>query len=358
MADVVTSLEQVTTDWLTSVLTKSGALDSGTVTAYEVDTDERLLSTSVRMRLTYSADAKGHKPKKLFLKMVNTDQDDEFFGASEVNYYIRDYVGVKDVPILKAYDAAYSEQLGRYHILMDDLADTHIEAAAKPPTLEHGLALAQGLAAMHAHWWGKARLAEIGEALPSAEVIRRFVSIAEPGAGHIIAACADQLKPQWIDGIYELYEKHPPLMIKRTENENGFTLIHGDTNLLNILVPKEGERPIYIIDRQPFDWSLTTWLGVYDLAYTMVLKWDAEIRRQLEKPVLQHYHDRLLKLGVQDYSWEQLFDDYRLSTVIGVYVATEWCRGQFYPDTMKFWMPMLQRSMTAIDDLNCTDLWQ
>jgi hypothetical protein len=29
----------------------------------------------------------------------------------------------------------------------------------------------------------------------------------------------------------------------------------------NILVPRQGDRPIYLIDRQPFNWSLTAWLG-------------------------------------------------------------------------------------------------
>jgi hypothetical protein len=36
---------------------------------------------------------------------------------------------------------------------------------------------------------------------------------------------------------------------------------------------------------------------------------------------------------------------------------TEWCRGQFYPDTMNYWMPMLQNSMIAFDDLECSKLW-
>jgi hypothetical protein len=355
---VITHVDEVTPAWLTQTLLKSGALEKGAVASFDVNTDERLLSTSVRLKLTYTSDSQGSMPQKLFLKIVNTDQEDEFFGASEVNYYMRDYVGVKDVPLVRTYHAVYSESLGRYHILMDDVRDTHVEAASKTPTLEHGFALAEGLAAMHTHWWGMSRLAEIGASLHTAEHIMHFVDIARPGAGHIIAAVGEQLKPHWIEMIHEFYEKHPSLMIARTQDDNGFTLIHGDTNLLNILVPIEGERPIYIIDRQPFDWSLTAWLGVYDLAYTMVLKWDAEIRRELEQPILRHYHERLMKLGIQNYSWEQLWQDYQLCVAMGVYIATEWCRGQFYPDTLRFWMPMLQRSLTAIDDLECFNLWR
>jgi ecdysteroid kinase len=353
---VITSPDQINTEWLTAVLTRAYALDNGAVESFTSETNERELSTNIRLKLNYSAGAGGDMPRNLFLKMVNTDRGDEFFDSSEVDYYIRDYIGVQGLPIPRSDDAAYSETLGRYHILMDDLSETHVPSYAKTPTLEHGLALAEGLAAMHAHWWGRQRLETAGEPIPSAEAIKRFVAVAEPGAGHIIEACADQLEAHWPDAIRELYEKHPPLMIERTGDGNGFTLIHGDTNLTNILVPMVGECPIYVLDRQPFDWSLTTWLGVYDLAYPMVLGWDVEIRRRFEKPILEHYHKQLLKHGVSGYSWEQLFYDYRLSAVIGVYVATEWCRGGINQN--RFWMVLLRKAMTAFDDLECQKLWQ
>ncbi|MBL8163064.1 MAG: phosphotransferase [Anaerolineae bacterium] len=354
---VITRLEQITAEWLTGILTRNEALTEGHIAALTLDVDARELSTSVRLRVEYTAGAAGARPEKLFLKMVNADMEVEFFGPSEVNYYVRDYVGVPDVPIPRCYDAAYSPELRRYHVLLDDLADTHFASWNRPPTLEHGRALAEGLAALHAHWWDAERLASAGEPIHDAAAIRRFVSIAEPGAGHIINACADQLQSHWPQSIYTLYAQHPARLIDRTRDANGFTLIHGDTNLSNILIPINGDRPLYIVDRQPFDWSLTTWLGVYDLAYTMVLKWDAELRRALEKPVLEHYHAHLLARGIRGYSWEQLWQDYRLCAPMAVYVATEWCRGGLNRDTMDSWLPMLQRAMTAVDDLRCAELW-
>jgi hypothetical protein len=358
---VIVSLEQVTPAWLTHVLTQSGALQSGAVESYETDAAyQRLLSENARLNLHYTPDAQGAMPQKLFLKTVDVDQGDEFFGASEVNYYIRDYVGVEGVPFPGVYDAAYSEALGRYHVLMDDLSDTHDMACSKTPMLDYCLALAEGLAAMHAHWWGRERLAAGGEPIHGADVIQRFVEIARLGVKHILDNCTDQLQPHWPDLIWELYDKHPALMIARTADGNGFTLIHGDPNCTNIFAPKatDATRPIYLLDRQPFDWSLTTWLGVYDLVYSLVLDWEIDSRRALEKPVLQHYHDHLIKHGVQDYSWEQLWHDYRLCIPIGVYVGTEWCRGAFYPDTMGRWMSILQRTLTAMDDLDCAALWR
>lgn len=355
--EVITDLEQVTPAWLTEVLSKSDALTSGAVESFELGTDRGNWSTNASLRVRYSEDSRGTLPARLFLKMVNTDLDGESFGPSEVTYYTRDYVGVKGVPLICCYDGAYSEAEQRYHLLLDDLSKTHVQAAKKEPTLDYGLALAEGLAAMHAYWWGVRRLAKIGAPIHSSEHIRRFVDIARPGAGHIIGAFSSQLEPHWPELVRSLYARHPGAIIERARDPEGFTLIHGDAGCTNILVPRDGDRPIYIIDRQPFDWSLTTWLGTYDLAYALVLDWDVELRRRFELPVLRRYHDRLSELGVRGYPWDRLWDDYRLCVAMGVYVATEYCRDGVNEQWSWVWLPMLQRSLTACDDLDCRELW-
>ena len=354
---VITSIDQVTAEWLTSVLANSGALSSGAVATVGVDTGRGNWSTSARINVWYGDGSQGVRPRRLFLKMVNADLDDESFGPSEVSYYRHDYAGVEGAPLVRCYDAAFSDEQQRYHLLLDDLSETHVQAAEKAPTLEYGLALAEGLAAMHAHWWGAKRLAEAEAPIHSAGHIRRFVDIAEPGAGHILTHFSAELEPHWPAAIRALYAKHPQALIDRTQDDNGFTLIHSDAGDSNILVPRNGDRPIYIIDRQPFNWSLTTWLGVYDLAYAMVLNWDVETRRRLEMLVLRHYHDQLIKKDVTGYAWERLFDDYRLSAAMGVYIATEYCRGGINERWIPTWLPMLQRSLTACDDLDCSQLW-
>ena len=145
---------------------------------------------------------------------------------------------------------------------------------------------------MHAHWWGRQRLAEGGEPIPGAEQIGRFVEIARPGLEHTLGHCARVLEPHWPETMHEVFDQHPTRMMERTADGNGFTLIHGDVNPDNVQVPIHGVRPLYTLDRQPFDWSLTTWLGVYDLSYAMI-RWDVKTRRQLENQIMKRYHDGL-----------------------------------------------------------------
>ena len=208
--NVITHFDQVTLAWLTEVLSNSGAQSEGMVESFEVVQDRGNWSTSGRLKVRYSQDSQGMLPRNLFLKMVNTDLDDEFFGPSEVYYYTRDYVDVEHAPLIHCYDGAYSEPQQRYHLLLDDLIETHVRAADRAPTLAYGLALAEGLAVLHARWWGGERLAQAGASVHTPEQIRHFVEIAEPGAGHILEQFSDWLEPHWPDMLRASYAKHPP----------------------------------------------------------------------------------------------------------------------------------------------------
>ena len=89
----------------------------------------------------------------------------------------------------------------------------------------------------------------------------------------------------------------------------------------------------------------------------MALDWESDIRRRLEAPILQRYHTQLLARGVEDYPWDQLWYDYRLSIPLCVTVAAEYCRGGVNAHTAPTWLPMLLRALTTCDDLACAELW-
>jgi len=358
-SDVIKSIDQLNPEWLTNILLRSGALTSGAVKGIETISNlDRELSSSVRLRVHYETHSSGELPTRLFLKVVDTryDGDDDPLQTSEVDYYSKDYVGVDGVPLLRCYGSGVSEDSRYYFVLLEDVSETHVGAHEKPVTLEYGLALAECMAAMHAQWWGAVRLKEAGQPIHSSAVIQNFVDIAQPGVSHILGCCSSELKEHWPQVMYDIYELHPALLLDRCENANGFTLIHGDPNPTNILVPSAGVTPVYVIDRGPFEWSLTTWLAVYDLSYAMVLSWEPDFRRETESTILQHYHDCLVQRGITDYPMQQLWDDYRLMVPMNVYIATEYFRGSAGLRNKRIWMPKLQKALTAFDDLDCAQM--
>jgi hypothetical protein len=353
---VITNVGQIDTGWLNRILSRNGALATGGVSDFTVEPRENACSRSARIRLRYEAGSTGSLPASLFLKLCSGGNYD--FGPSEVEYYARDYGGLAEAPIPRCYDARYSAEPRGYHVLMEDLSETHRSNFRIPPTDGYGRAVAAALAALHAHRWATGpQGAEIE--IPGAAEIERYLAAIRPGLEPMLENAAGEIDPSWRDALFEIFERHPPCMLDRPRRREGFTLVHGDVNPGNILSPVEGDRPVYLIDRQPFDWSLTTWLGVSDLSYMMVHWWETERRRELEMPVLREYHDGLRCRGVTGYGWNELWQDYRLCAVQSVYVATEWCVKEADRERMKWvWLPQLRKSMAAYFDLRCDELWR
>jgi hypothetical protein len=353
---VISDVDQVTPDWLTDVLARSGVLPAGRVLQVGVETERSVWSQIVRLRPRYD-DATGRPPTALLLKICAGD--DAVFGPSEVLYYTRDYQGLAAAPIPRCHDAQFSESPRAYHILMDDLSATHANTWEIAPTLERGRAVADALAALHAYRWGPAELSAIGATLPGTAEIERYIGHVRQGLQPLLDTLGDTLDPRWREALHDLFANHPARMLARTHDHAGFALVHGDVNPGNILAPRAAAGSVYLVDRQPFDWSLTTWLGVSDVAYMMVHWWDTALRRQWERPILRHYHDALTRRGVSGYPWDQLERDYRLCAVQSVYVAVEWLIVEQDRTRMRWvWEPQLHKAMTAFFDLGCAGLWR
>ena len=354
---IITDPGQLTLARLDHVLARGGALTAGGLAAFASEPFGGDNSRVVRLALRYRPESTGERPPSLLLKMVGGDGA---FGSSEVDYYARDYVGLADAPIPRCYDARYAAERGAYHLLLADLSETHRNNWEAPPTAAYGRAAADALAALHAHRWGPARLAAVGAALSGLAQIDRYLGHIRPGLEPMLDAARGEIEPGWGDVLRRVVERHPAAMRERTRDPEGFTLVHGDVNPGNVLSPVAGPAagPTYLIDRQPFDWSLTVWLGVADVAYLMVHWWPTDLRRRLEMGVLQRYHDGLLRRGVAAYPWDRLVSDYRLCAVQSIYVAVEWCVLEEDRTTMRWvWLPQLKRSLAAFTDLGCGEVF-
>ncbi len=355
MTAVITQPEQVTPAWATAVLREKGVLAHGRVQTIIPEALPSQNSNMTRLRLIYSPAAPPDLPPSLMLKIVHTEPGE--FGASEVDYYVRDYVDLPQAPLVPCYHAAYDGEHHVYHLLLADLTTTHQNNWQKPLTPAYGRALAEALAILHSRWWGTDRLQQTGIAWPYPQQIDRHLENVSRGLEPLLAETKEDIPEEWGTIIRQILEAHPRAMHTRMSQDPHFTLIHGDTNPGNILSPIQGETPLYLVDRQPFAWSFTHWLGVFDLAYLLGLWSEPPLRRQLEMDMLRHYHDMLRQQGVAGYSWAQLVADYKLCLLQQVYVPLAWCVNADDVQKMKWvWFPQLQRVMTAVSDLNCLPL--
>ena len=139
---------QVDVAWLDEVLKRSGALEGGRVQSFELTSSESVNASIARIRVHYESGSVGTQPRFLLLKICKNEA--RFLRDSEVHYYARDYLDLKNPLIPTCCDTASSE--AGYHILMDDLSATH--QARAPVTLEYAIGVAEALADLHAHIWG------------------------------------------------------------------------------------------------------------------------------------------------------------------------------------------------------------
>lgn len=350
----ITDPDQADAQWLTDVLREAGALLDGRVASVARASERSSWSRSVWLEPRYESGASGEKPRALLLKICADPA--ESFGPSEYHYYTRDYRDYAAAPLVRCYHAAYQPKPRAYHLLLADLRTTHGNGFQVAPSLELACETAGALARLHARYWGAAGLAELGFGLATPEEVDVYFSHIEPGLEPLLEDMGEAMPRARHELLRRIFGEHPRLLSSRLRDERGFTLVHGDLNPGNVLWPLRGTAPVYLIDRQPFDWSLQRWLGASDLARLMIIPWAPELRREWQLPALRRYQEVLGRAGVE-LPWELLLDDYRLAALESVQIAVEWCADPITRvEKRELWEWMLGRALQAVDDLGSAAL--
>lgn len=252
------------------------------------------------------------------------------FGRSEVDYYTRDYIDMPDAPLVKCWDAGF-DPVGGYHLLLDDLHGSCSDRKAVAPTRAYGLAVAAALGRLHRHHWQ-------AQPCPSERTVDRFFEAVRGGIAPLVALAG-------YPAVTEA-EEVEGLLRKRLKSSHDMSLLHGDLNPTNVLTPIDADGPVYFIDRQPFDWSLTYAPAAFDLAYFLALWWPADARAAHEEEVLRCWHAHL---GSESYTWAHAAHDWQLAVRQCLFVPIQWCAEPDTAETMRWlWEVQLSRVQSAV----------
>jgi aminoglycoside phosphotransferase (APT) family kinase protein len=96
------------------------------------------------------------------------------------------------------------------------------------------------------------------------------------------------------------------------------TFLHGDFRADNLLFgPALGDDGIAAVD-----WQISGRGGpLYDVAYLICNSVPTAYRQQAEQALLRRYHDTLLRMGVQGFSYHDCWEAYRFAVLCGLFVA-------------------------------------
>ncbi|AHY55395.1 phosphotransferase [Bradyrhizobium japonicum] len=338
---------------LTAALRRGGVLDAGAVREVKVLHErDTILSHIVRLGLRYVGESAG-APQSLILKTAHSAFAETLAngGRREVAFYTKLAPQMPPGLVPRCFDGHFDEESQTWHLLLEDLTDSH-EIATQwplPPSRAQAMAIVTTLARMHAAWWDHPGLGETASAWASTE---DSASHMETFAGHY-DRFADLLGDRLSEERRILYRRlidQSARLSQRYHSRRHATITHGDAHTWNFLLPRAGVADgARIFD---FDlWGIN--VPTTDLAYMMAMQWYPDRRQALERALLNRYHETLMASGVSSYTRGALDQDYRLSVLWHI-TKPVWQWSINIPPLI--WWNNLERVMMAVDDLGCEEL--
>ena len=332
--------------WLRS----SGALPRGEVSDLSIDLEHKThISNLIFLTATYTPDAPTNLPNRLVVKTSLVQPSGVNYNSTELQFY-RDLAPIlRSPPVVRCLAAIENENGFPGALVLEDLRATH----DNPPwpitlsRLECEMAI-DTLVHVHATSWESTTL---GKTIGELHTEQSLTSMVKGITTHL---------PGFMDAIGNsltadgrlIYEQVFTSSLKpwlRLTDPRALTNIHGDAHTWNFLFPRSGSGKAFLID-----WQLChVDVGARDLAFFMALHWRPGRRRELETPLIQRYHKALLAHGITNYSYDELWLDYRRCVERNLtFPIIVWSRG----GKPEAWWNRLECALAAYRDLACDEL--
>lgn len=308
----------VTPQWLTAALAQRGidAEVSG-LRMEAVGTGQ--LGETRRFHLDYKGAVPPEAPASVVGKFSSlndvareTGQSMGFYRA-EVMFY-RELAGRAGIRTPFVYVAEIDPRTNDFVLLFEDLAPAQQGDQMRGCTLAEARAALSEAARLHAAFWNDTSLVtqdwcyvpEGAQGFYTTELIERSWD-------HVVRHYDGWLSPE-VAQVCAKFVRNHAWWNRPRDFPKCFS--HNDFRPDNMLFGKPGERVAVV------DWQTSNFLGTgMDVAYFLGGAFPREARRAHEKTLLREYHEQLLALGVRDYDFEHLMNDYRHYSFAAIAVA-------------------------------------
>lgn len=338
--------------WLTAALRFAGnEVTIRDVSRQRIGTGQ--MGVSYRLRLEVDGDG-GDFPSTIVAKLPSPDREMRplVSGAYrlEANFY-SEIAGTVAIHTPGCYLALISDDSTSFVLLLEDLAPAVQGDQLAGCGVDQAEDAVVNLAGLHGPRWCDPTLAELPWlSHADEENIRMLAALMGPATTTFVERYGDHLEDHHREVLFTVAEAIPAWMLARQER---FAVLHGDYRLDNLLFPADGSRGVAAVDWQTLDLGLPT----RDLAYFLATSLQPDDRRRHEEHLVAAYHGALLAYGVDGYSIDECFDDYRFSTlhgplitVLGAAYSSRTDRGD------QMFLAMTHRSCDAITALGTLDM--
>ena len=353
--NAIVPVEDLTAEWLTDRLAAAGYLGGARVIGFKRDTcGTGQLGDSYRLTLDYSQPGAG--PATLIAKFASQDPTSREFGRSsgyyrsEIQFY-QQLAPRLPVEVPVVVHAALSPDGGDFLLLMEDLAPARQVDQLVGCSVDDTALVMEQAAALHAASWKQGDLAAVDWLQGT---VRLFHQVSDNLAGvihNLPTLCGDLIDAADMAEAAKLL----PLTAhwKRVIAEPQ-CLWHSDLRADNVMFDAaQGSRPVVVLDWQGLGFGR----GSMDIALWLGTSMAIEDRRRHERELVAHYHQRLVQGGVQDYSAEQCWQDYRLHAIHGLIVGVFGLGAvKRTPRGDRMWKSWIERTAMQVRDLGSIGL--
>lgn len=212
------------------------------------------------------------------------------------------------------YVAELDPQSNDFVLLFEDLAPAQQGDQMRGCTLDEARAALSEAARLHAAFWNDRSLLDADWCyVPEGAQGFYTTELIERSWDHVCTHYDSWLSAE-VKLVCEKFVRNHAWWNRPREFPKCFQ--HNDFRPDNMLFGQPGERIAVV------DWQTSAFLGTgMDVAYFLGGAFSREMRRHHEKTLLREYHAELVALGIGNYPFEQLMNDYRHYSFAAIAVA-------------------------------------
>ena len=314
-ADFPQQPNELTVEWFQAVMSPylDGAVIAG-FTPHEIGVGEGFMGQLARIELAYTEDTES-APRSLIAKFAASRPDTREM-AREQNLYRREIGFYRDIGqdvgirVPACYHSEFDEASQHFVILLEDMAPGEASDQVAGTCKETSRQVIEQFAKLHARWWNSDKLEEYDWA----KWIIREMSMDEG-----LERLRESIREVEETGKFDAYPEMkrlmyllPPLFRMQPAPPYPYSLAHGDLRSDNIIQPTAAGGEFCVLD-----WQLAgKGDPVNDIARWLVQSISVEDRRETERELLKHYHDKLVEHGVTGYSYKAFINNYKTNLVV------------------------------------------
>lgn len=357
MSSVVTCAGEITPEWMTDVLGKTGRLKSRvTSVSFEpLGTGVGLMAELARLHIAY--DGPEDLPATMIAKCSARNENRAVaqlldFYNRETNFYNR-VAPSCPFRVPQSYYGAVNQETYDFILLLEDLGDVSPTDQLIGSTEQEAFEKIEKVARLHAMWWGKVKSPECAwmydfMADDEMEKLRDYVYM--PALEPAIEKFADHFDEESLRLCREVGKRYASLTGNLSPS---LTFLHGDYRQDNFIYLGNSDDAVIL------DWQISgAGYAAFDVTYFICQSLQVDLRRRIQMPLLERYVATLRQNGVTTFDLDQAWHDYRLMSLFCLIYPITVCgsldlgneRGRALAECM------LDRNLSAVRDLNAMEL--